>query len=91
MFQDAFQHSPQLRLQLPKAIQRALEIFDYLISEHIGRRQVVKVGKGFILDPKDIEAGLIPRQYFGNIELTPAPVGIFIAPYFGALKRFLGL
>ena len=81
--------SPQLRLKLPKAIQRALEIFDYLISEHIGRRQIIEIGKGFILYPKDIEAGFIARQDLGNIEFTPAAVGILLAPSFGALKAIL--
>ena len=79
----------QLRLQLLKALQRALEVFDDFVSQHVGRGQAVQIGKGFILDPEDIEAGLVPRKDVGNIEFAPAAIWVIFAPRFGAFVPIL--
>ena len=72
----------QLRFQLLKALQRALEVFDDFIGQHVGRGQAVQIGKGFILDPEDIEAGLVPCEDIGNIKFAPAAIRVIFAPRF---------
>ena len=79
----------QLRFQLLKALQSALEVFNDIIGQHVGRRQAVQIGEGFILDPEDIEAGLVPREDVGNVEFAPAAVRVLLAPCFGALVAIL--
>lgn len=79
----------QLRLQLLKALQCALEVFDDVVSQHVGRGQVVQIGKGLVLDPEDIEAGLVPRKDVGNIEFAPAAIRVIFAPRFGAFVPIL--
>ena len=79
----------QLRLQLLKALQCALEVFDDIVSQHVGRGQVVQIGKGLVLDPEDIEAGLVPREDVGNIEFAPAAIRVIFAPRFGAFAPIL--
>ena len=79
----------QLCLELLKAFECALEIFDDIVCQHIRRGQVVQIGKGLVLDPEDIEAGLVPRKDVGNIEFAPAAIRVIFAPRFGAFVPIL--
>ena len=79
----------QLRLQLLKALQCALEVFDDVVSQHVGRGQAVQIGKGLVLDPENIEAGLVPRKDVGNIKFAPAAIRVILAPCLGALITIL--
>ena len=49
----------QLLLQLLETLQRALEVFDDVIGERFGGGEIVEVGKGFVLDPEDVETRLV--------------------------------
>ena len=75
----------QLGLQLLKALQRTLQVFDDIIGQHIGCRQIVQIGKRLVLDPENVEAGLVPCQNVRNVEFAPAAIWIILAPRFGAL------
>lgn len=76
-------------LSAPKALQCALEVFDDIIGQHVRRGQAVQIGKGFVLDPEDIETGLVPRKDVGNVEFAPAAIRIIFAPRFGAFIPIL--
>lgn len=50
---------PQLSFQFLEALQCALEVFDDVVGEFGGRREVVEVSEGLVLDPEDIKACLV--------------------------------
>ena len=79
----------QLRLQFLKALQCALQIFDDIIGQYIRRGKAVQIGKGLVLDPEDIETGLVPRKNIGNVEFAPAAIRVLLAPCLGALVPIL--
>lgn len=78
-----------MRLQFLEALQCALEIFDDIIGQHVGRGQAVQIGKGLVLDPEDIEAGFVPCKDVRDIEFAPAAIRVILAPRFGALVAIL--
>ena len=70
---------PQRGLELREAIQRALEVFDDVRGENVRRGEIVQIGKGLVLDPENIKAGLVAGQnVFLNVKLPPAAVRIFL-------------
>ena len=71
--------------QFIEAIHCRLQIFNDISCQDIGIGQAFKICQGLVLDPEDIQAGLIPLQNFFNAELAPATIGILLRPSFGAL------
>ena len=71
--------------QFIKAIHGRLQIFNDIRRQHIGIGQAIQISQGLVLDPEDIQTGLVPFQNLIHIELTPAAIGITFAPCFRAL------
>lgn len=69
---------PQFSFQFLEALQCALEVFDDVVGEFVGRREVIEVGKGLILDPEDVEACLVALQDFFDFEFAETAFGIFL-------------
>ena len=46
--------------------------------------EAVQVGQGFVLDPEDVEAGLVTLEDLVHGEFAPAAVGIGFGPGFVA-------
>ncbi|HEX9272309.1 MAG TPA: hypothetical protein VGA01_08850, partial [Candidatus Binatia bacterium] len=47
------------------------EVFDNFLSEHIGIGEIVGLSEAFILEPEDVEAGLLQRvQLISNFPAT---------------------
>ena len=40
-----------------------MQILDDLLGQLIGTREIVQIGQGFVLDPEDIQAGLMARHH----------------------------
>jgi hypothetical protein len=55
---------------------RRLEVLDDVIGQEVRVRQIAEVGKTFILDPGNIEAGLVAVDNFLIRKLAPAAFGI---------------
>ena len=66
-----------------------MQVFDDIIGKHVGRRQAIQIGKGLVLDPEDVQAGLVPRKNIGNVEFAPATIRVILAPCFVALVAIL--
>jgi hypothetical protein len=63
----------------PELLQRRLQIFDDFLRNHIGRRQVVRVSKAFIFEPKNVEARLVSRNQLIIAVSAPTTVGVCLA------------
>ena len=62
-----------------------MQIIDDFGGDNIGRRQAVRVGQAFVLNPEQIQAQLIVLQKLVIIEAAPAALGIGRVPCFGTL------
>ena len=49
----------QIPRNQPELLQRRLKVIDDLLRDHLGRGQVVAVGQALVLEPEDVEAGLV--------------------------------
>lgn len=63
---------------LPKALHAGLQILDDLLSQDIRVRQVVQVREAFVLDPGDVQAGLVSGDDILVRELPPSSFGILL-------------
>lgn len=75
---------PQRFHQFLKAIHRRLQILNDIRSEDIGIGEAVQVGQGFVLDPEDVEAGLVALEDLVHGEFAPAAIVVFLGPGFVA-------
>ena len=67
----------QRSLELGEALQCALEIFDDIRGEDVGGGEVIQIGEGLVLDPEQIEAGLVPGEnVLLHVEAAPAAVRV---------------
>ena len=66
---------PQCGLEFGEALQSTLEVFDDIRGENVGGGEVVQIGERLVLDPEEIEAGLVPGQdVLLHIEAAPTAV-----------------
>ena len=86
-----FYSFPQRFHQFLKAIHRRLQILNDIRSEDIGIGEAVQVGQGFVLDPEDVEAGLVALEDLVHGEFAPAAVGIGFRPGFVAVMAVFGV
>ena len=62
----------QLFIYRPELTQRRLQALHNLRRQHLGRRQVIGVFQAFILEPENVQAGLVPlHQLFVAEGLEP--------------------
>ena len=71
---------PQLPLQLHKALQSALQVLNDLLGQLIGTGEIVQIGQGLVLDPENIQAGLIPLQDIFDLETAEATLRVLLRP-----------
>jgi hypothetical protein len=65
-----------------------LQIFHDLRRQHVGRREVIQVGKGLIFDPEVIEACLVTRENLVDGKAAETAVRVFLRPGFRARGGF---
>ena len=53
-------------MDFPKALHVGFQVFDDLGSENVGIGKVVQIGEALVLDPGDVEAGLVVGEDFYN-------------------------
>ena len=68
--------------QLVETIQCGLQILNDIRSQFVGIGQAVQIGHGLVLDPKDVQTGLVPLQDVLNGESAPATIGVGFRPGF---------
>ena len=68
--------------QLVETIQCGLQIFDDIRSQFVGIGQAVQIGQGLVLDPEDVQTGLVPFQDILRAEPPPATIGVGFRPGF---------
>ena len=81
--------SLQSVLQPVERLQRALQVLDDLIREHVGTWQVVQIGKRLVLDPENVEARLVALHQLLRVKPAPAALGVLLRPRFLALVAVL--
>ena len=64
---------------LAEAIESSFEVFDNFLSEIIRFWQVVEVGEALVLEPEDIEAGLVARDKLVIAEFAPAAFRVLVS------------
>ena len=75
-----------------EAVQAGFEVIDDLFREVRGFRQVVEVGEAVVLEPEEVQAGLVPGDEFFIGELPPTAVGVLLGvPRFLALEAVGGV
>ena len=80
------------KIDLFKACHCCFEIFDDVVGQYIGVRQIVQIGQAFVFQPEDIQAGFVAVDDFVIGELAPAAFRIgFRVPRFFALMPVCGL
>jgi len=67
------------------------EVFDDLLGEYVGIREIVGLFEAFISEPEDIETGFIAVDEFFVIVRAPAAVGILVGPGRRPLMAVLGV
>jgi hypothetical protein len=60
----------------PEACQCGLQAFHGLFSDDVGIGNIVQIGKGLVLEPGDVERGLVAGEDILVGELVPAAFGI---------------
>ena len=68
---------PQHRQHLPKAVKPGLQVLDDLLGELVRLRQVVQIDQALVLEPEDVEAGLVPGRQLLVAVAPPAALGRF--------------
>ena len=68
--------------QLVEAIQCGLQILNDIRSQFVGIGQAVQIGQGLVLDPEDVQTGLVPFQDILRAEPPPAAIGVGFRPGF---------
>lgn len=61
-----------------EALQRALQILDDLVRQHVGTRQVVQVRERLVLDPENVEARLVALHQLLRVKPAPAALGVLL-------------
>ena len=67
---------PQLCLQLLKALQCALQIFDDIRRQHNRLGQAVQIGEGLVLDSEKVKACFVALEDILHIIATEAAVRV---------------
>ena len=57
-----------------------MQVLDDLLGQLIGAGEVVQIGQRLVLDPEDIQAGLIPLQDLFDLETAEASLGVLLRP-----------
>lgn len=65
-------NSAQARQHGPKTTQPRLQVLNDLLRQLIRLRQIVQIREALVLEPEDIQAGLVARGQFLVCVLTPA-------------------
>lgn len=72
-------------------MQASFDVINDFFGEDFRFGQVVEIGEAFVLEPKDVQAGLVACEYILERKLAPATFGIlFRVPGFLALVAFPG-
>jgi hypothetical protein len=53
----------------------SLQIFHYFQGNHGGCREIIAIGQALILEPEDVQAGLVARHQLVIAVGTPAAIG----------------
>jgi len=69
--------SHQVAGNQPELLQRGFQIVHDLLRNHIRRRQVVAVCQCIVLEPENIQTGLVARDQLGAVVDAPAAFGRF--------------
>ena len=73
----------QIRLQVGfqrfQRVERGLQVFDDLGGDRLGRSQVVAVRQAVVLEPEQVEAGLVTGQQFAGVMAAPAALRVRFA------------
>ena len=66
---------PQPREHLPKALKPSLQILDDLFGEFVRFGQVFQIDQALVLEPEEVEAGLVAGRQFLVAVAPPAALG----------------
>ena len=59
-----------------KAVQTRFKVFDDLLGQFFGFRQIIEIGEAFVLEPEYIQTSLITRDQLLVAEFTPTAFGV---------------
>ena len=60
-----------------EAVQAGFQILDDLGRQIVRLRQIVQIGQALVLEPENIQAGLVAGQNLLDVEFSPAPFRVF--------------
>lgn len=72
----------------PKALQSGFQILDDVLRNIVRLRKVIQITQGFIPQPEDVQAGLIPLKDVVEGITPPPTIRVVLAPGFFPLVAF---